>query len=62
MQGETVGAQGYANAAVAQSEYNLSEQALGGFANLATVTAVDRGLVAQLTVGKKIGRQCNSTK
>jgi hypothetical protein len=41
-QGETVGAQGYANAAVAQPEDDLVEQALGAFANLATATAVDR--------------------
>jgi hypothetical protein len=37
------------NAAVAQSEDGLAEQALGAFANLATVTAVDRGVIAQLT-------------
>jgi hypothetical protein len=49
MQGETVVAQGYANATVAQSEDDLGEQALGAFTNLATVTAVDRGLVTQLT-------------
>jgi hypothetical protein len=49
IQGETVGAQGFANAAVNQtSEYDLAEQALGAFANLATATAVDRGVVAQL--------------
>jgi hypothetical protein len=47
MQGETVGAQGYANVAVAQPEDVLAEQALGAFANIATVTAVDRGVVAQ---------------
>jgi phage shock protein A len=50
MQGETVGAQGFANAAVTQaSTYDLAEQALGAFANLATATAVDRNVVAQLT-------------
>jgi phage shock protein A len=49
MQGETLGAQGYANAAVAQSEDDLVEQALIAFANLATVAAVGRGVVAQLT-------------
>jgi hypothetical protein len=52
MQGETVGAQGYANAAVAQPGDDLAEQALGSFANLATVTTVDRGVVAQLTQAK----------
>jgi hypothetical protein len=49
MQGENVGAQGYANEAVAQSEDDLAEQALGAFANLATATSVDQGVVAQLT-------------
>jgi hypothetical protein len=44
-----VGAQGYANAAVAQPEDDLAEKSLGAFANLATATAVDRGVVAQLT-------------
>jgi hypothetical protein len=48
MQGETVGAQGYANEAVAQSEDDLAEQALGAFANSATTTAVYLGVVAQL--------------
>jgi hypothetical protein len=50
MQGETVGAQGFANAAVIQaSEDDLAEQALGAFANLATSTDVDRSVVAHLT-------------
>jgi hypothetical protein len=50
MQGEAVGGQGFANAAVTQTmEDDLVEQALGSFANLATATAVDRGVVAQLT-------------
>jgi hypothetical protein len=50
MQGETIGAQAFANAAVTQaSEDDLAEQALGTFANLATETAVDRNVVAQLT-------------
>jgi hypothetical protein len=50
MQVETVGAQGFVNAAVTQaSEDDLAEQALGAFANLATATSVDRGVVAQLT-------------
>jgi hypothetical protein len=34
---------------VAQPEDVLAEQALGAFANLATATAVDRGVVAQLS-------------
>jgi hypothetical protein len=50
MQGETVGAQGFANAAVTQeSEDDLAEQALGSFANLAAATDVDLNVVAQLT-------------
>jgi hypothetical protein len=63
MQGETVGAQGYANADVAQSEDDLAEQALGAFANLATATAVDRGVVVQLTEAKsRLAKQveCNA--
>jgi maltoporin len=49
IQGETLRAQGYASAAVAQAEDDLAEQALGAFTNLATATAVDHGMVAQLT-------------
>jgi hypothetical protein len=50
MQGETIGAQSFANAAVTQaSEDDLAEQALGAFANLTTATAVDQNVVAQLT-------------
>jgi phage shock protein A len=49
MQGETIGAQAFVNTAVTQaSEDDLAEQALGAFANLATATAVDRNVVAQL--------------
>jgi hypothetical protein len=40
MQGKTLGAQGYVNTDVAQSEDDLAEQGLGAFANLATFTAV----------------------
>jgi hypothetical protein len=59
MQGETVGAQGFANAAVTQaSEYDLAEQGLGAFENLATATAVDRNVVAQLTeVNSRLANQ-----
>jgi hypothetical protein len=50
IQGETIGAQAFAISAVTQaSEDDLTEQALGAFANLATATAVDRNVVAQLT-------------
>jgi hypothetical protein len=50
MKGETVGAQGFANAAVTQkSEYDLAEQALGAFVNLATSTSVIQCVVAQLS-------------
>jgi hypothetical protein len=53
MQVEILGDQGYANTAVTQTgEDDLGEQALGAFANLATATAVDRGVVAQLTKTK----------
>jgi hypothetical protein len=49
MQGETVEAQLFSNAAVAQtSEDDLAEQSLRAFANLATATAADRGVVTQL--------------
>jgi hypothetical protein len=44
-----MGAQGYANAAVAQPEDDLVEQSLGAFANLEIATDVDRGVVAQLS-------------
>jgi hypothetical protein len=50
LQGEKVGAQGFANAAVTQaSEDDLAEQALGAFANLATARDVYLSVVAQLT-------------
>jgi hypothetical protein len=49
MQGETVGSQGFANAAVTKaSEDDLAEKTLGAFSNSATATAVDRNVVAQL--------------
>jgi hypothetical protein len=49
MQGETIGAQTFTKAAATQaSEDDLAEQALGAFANLATATAVNRSVVAQL--------------
>jgi hypothetical protein len=50
MQGGTAAASGYANAAVAQpvDEY-LVGAAIAAFFNLATATAVDRGIVATLT-------------
>jgi hypothetical protein len=50
MQGETIGAQAFTNYAATQaSEDDLTEQALGAFANLTTATSVDRNVVAQLT-------------
>jgi type II secretory pathway component PulK len=49
MQGETVGAQGFANASVTQaSEDDLAEQALGAFANLAQLTEANSRLAKQL--------------
>jgi tripartite-type tricarboxylate transporter receptor subunit TctC len=50
MQGDTIGAQPFTKSSVIQaSEEDLTEQALGAFANLATATDVDRNVVAQLT-------------
>jgi hypothetical protein len=50
MQGEIIGSQAFANAAVTQaSEDDLAEQALGAFAYLATATTVDRNVVVQMT-------------
>jgi hypothetical protein len=44
------GGQGHANEVLTQTgEDDLAEQALGAFSNLAKATAVDRGVVAQLT-------------
>jgi hypothetical protein len=49
IQGKTIVAQAFSNYAVTQaSEDDLTEQALGAFANLATATAVDRNVVAEL--------------
>jgi hypothetical protein len=49
IQAETIGAQAFNNSAVTQaSEDDLTEQALGAFADLATATAVDRDVVTQL--------------
>jgi hypothetical protein len=52
---------------VAQSEDVLAEQALGTFANLAPATAVDRGVVAQLSeaesrLAKKLEDNATSLK
>jgi hypothetical protein len=50
MQGEIAAVSGYANASVAQpADDDLSGAAIDAFANLAIVTAVDRGIVATLT-------------
>jgi hypothetical protein len=51
MQGESAATAGYhsANAAVTQTEYQMAEATIGAFANLATATAADRGVVATLT-------------
>jgi hypothetical protein len=50
MQGETAAASRYANAAVAQpADDDLSGADINAFANLATATAVDHGIVATLT-------------
>jgi hypothetical protein len=59
IQGDTIGSQAFANAAVTQtSEDDLAEQALGAFANLAKATAVDRNVVAQLAeANSRLARQ-----
>jgi hypothetical protein len=50
IQGGAASASGYANAAVAQpADEDFAGAAIGVFANLAPVTAVDRGIVATLT-------------
>jgi hypothetical protein len=51
MQGESAATAGYnsANAAVGQSEYQMAQATIGALANLATATAVYRGVVATLT-------------
>jgi hypothetical protein len=51
MPGESSATSGYhySNAAVGQTEDQMSEATIGALANLATVTAADRGVVATLT-------------
>jgi hypothetical protein len=50
MQGETIADQASTNSDIIQaSDDDSTEQSLGAFANLATATAVDRNVVAQLT-------------
>jgi hypothetical protein len=51
MQGEYAATAGYhsANAAVSHNEYQMAESTIGALANLATATAEDRGVVADLT-------------
>jgi hypothetical protein len=51
IQGESAATSGYhsANAAVFQNEEQMAEATIGAFANLATATAADRGVVAALT-------------
>jgi hypothetical protein len=51
MQGESTATSGYhaANAAVGQTEDQMAEATIGDLANLATVMATDRGVVATLT-------------
>jgi hypothetical protein len=49
MQGRSDATYGYANAAAAQPEDDLAESAIDAFANLATVTSVDHGIVTTLT-------------
>jgi hypothetical protein len=51
LHGESAAKSGYhpANAAIGQTEDQMDEATIGSLANLATVTATDRGIVATLT-------------
>jgi phage shock protein A len=51
MQGESAATAGYhsANAAVTQNEDQMAESTIGALTNLATATAADKGVVADLT-------------
>jgi hypothetical protein len=51
MKGETAAHDGFhsANAAMTQTEEHMDESTIGAFANLATATAADKGVVAALT-------------
>jgi hypothetical protein len=51
MQGETAASAGYhsANASMTQNEDQMAEATIGAWANMATETAADRGVVAALT-------------
>jgi hypothetical protein len=51
MQGESAAAAGYhsSNAAVGQTEDQLTEETIGALANLVTATAADRGVLTTLT-------------
>jgi hypothetical protein len=51
MQGESAATAGYhsANAAVTHNEDKMAEATIGALENLATATAADRGVVADLT-------------
>jgi hypothetical protein len=55
MQGESAATAGYhsANAAVGQTEDQMDEANIGALANLATVTAADRGVVAWWKLSQK---------
>jgi hypothetical protein len=67
MQGESAATSVYhsANAAVTHNEDQMAEATIGALANLATATAVDRGLVAALTqANSRLAKQLedNSTE
>jgi hypothetical protein len=60
MQGESAATAIYhsANAAMTQNEDQMAEATIGAFADLATATAVDRGVVAALTrVNSRLAKQ-----
>jgi hypothetical protein len=67
MQGESAATAGYhsANAAVTHNEDQMAEATIGALANLATLTAADRGVVAALTqANSRLAKQLedNSTE
>jgi hypothetical protein len=67
MQGESAATSGYhsANAAFTQNEDQMAEATIGALANIATATAVDRGVVAALTqANSRLAKQLedNSTE
>jgi hypothetical protein len=64
MKGETAAHAGFhsANTAMTQTEYHMAEATFGALANLATATAADIGVVAELTqANARIVKQLKET-